>query len=94
MDRGPLKVEIGNSKSTKPPFYLPNRLGLIIVLTKPLTTKTKCNVMVVQPNIDPYNDKFFVDYQSQFFKALNLIKGYLVSLVNLLLRFSFSFLFV
>jgi apolipoprotein N-acyltransferase len=48
---------------------------LIIVFTKPLTNKNKCNVVVVQPNIDPYNDKFFLDYQSQFLKALNLIKG-------------------
>lgn len=33
------------------------------------------NVLVVQPNIDPYNSKFSLDYQSQFFKVLDLIRG-------------------
>jgi apolipoprotein N-acyltransferase len=33
------------------------------------------NVLVVQPNIDPYNEKFAFDYQSQFFKALRLARG-------------------
>jgi apolipoprotein N-acyltransferase len=32
-------------------------------------------VLIVQPNIDPYNEKFAMDYQSQFFKMLGLIKG-------------------
>ncbi|MBX3163544.1 MAG: apolipoprotein N-acyltransferase [Bacteroidetes bacterium] len=31
--------------------------------------------VIVQPNIDPYNEKFYFDYQSQFFKALNLVRG-------------------
>ena len=30
---------------------------------------------MVQPNIDPYNEKFNSDYQPQFFKMLRLIKG-------------------
>ncbi len=33
------------------------------------------NTLVVQPNIDPYNIKFVMDYQSQFFKVLNIIRG-------------------
>jgi apolipoprotein N-acyltransferase len=31
-------------------------------------------VVVVQPNIDPYNEKFYLDYQSQFIKALRLAR--------------------
>jgi apolipoprotein N-acyltransferase len=31
--------------------------------------------VIVQPNIDPYNDKFNSDYQPQFLKALYLLKG-------------------
>ncbi len=33
------------------------------------------NVMVVQPNIDPYNEKFYFDYQTQFLKMLKLVRG-------------------
>lgn len=32
-------------------------------------------VVVVQPNIDPYNAKFSMDYQSQFLKVMGLIRG-------------------
>lgn len=32
-------------------------------------------VVIVQPNIDPYNVKFYLDYQSQFLKMLALAKG-------------------
>jgi apolipoprotein N-acyltransferase len=31
-------------------------------------------VIIVQPNIDPYNVKFYLDYQSQFLKMLNLVR--------------------
>jgi apolipoprotein N-acyltransferase len=37
--------------------------------------KEATTVLVVQPNIDPYNVKFYLDYQSQFFKMLSLVKG-------------------
>ena len=33
------------------------------------------NVIIIQPNIDPYNVKFTLDYQSQFFKTLDLLKN-------------------
>ncbi|PBQ31308.1 apolipoprotein N-acyltransferase [Sphingobacteriaceae bacterium] len=33
------------------------------------------NVVVVQPNIDPYNAKFSMEYQSQFLKVMDLIRG-------------------
>ncbi|MBL7932323.1 MAG: apolipoprotein N-acyltransferase, partial [Bacteroidia bacterium] len=31
-------------------------------------------VLVVQPNVDPYNVKFYLDYKSQFVKMLNLVR--------------------
>lgn len=37
--------------------------------------KEVLKVLVVQPNIDPYNVKFTLDYQSQFFKMLDLVRG-------------------
>lgn len=33
----------------------------------------KC--VIVQPNIDPYNDKFNSDYQSQFLRVMYLVRG-------------------
>lgn len=46
----------------------------ILLLAKPLSNPVdKRNVLVVQPNIDPYNAKFSLDFQSQFFKTLKLI---------------------
>lgn len=35
----------------------------------------KSEVVVVQPNMDPYNEKFYLDYASQFNKALGLVRG-------------------
>lgn len=47
----------------------------IVMLQKPLAQKgSGSNVVVVQPNIDPYNAKFSMDYQSQFLKVLNLVR--------------------
>jgi apolipoprotein N-acyltransferase len=49
---------------------------VILLVEKPLHQKTKAiQTVVVQPNIDPYNSKFSLDYQSQFFKVLRQIKG-------------------
>ncbi len=48
----------------------------LVMIEKPLAQKSGgLATVVVQPNIDPYNAKFSLDYQSQFFKALDLIKG-------------------
>lgn len=33
------------------------------------------NVVVVQPNIDPYNTKFSASFRDQFLKSLELLKG-------------------
>ncbi len=49
---------------------------LIFVVRKPLSaSKEKINVVVVQPNIDPYNAKFVMDFQLQFQRFLDLIRG-------------------
>lgn len=46
-------------------LLIPNRLG---------APGEKQTVLVVQPNIDPYNEKFAMDYQSQFLKTLKIIQ--------------------
>jgi len=49
---------------------------LIIIVRKPLSDpKEKINVVVVQPNIDPYNVKFVMDFGTQFQRFLNLARG-------------------
>jgi apolipoprotein N-acyltransferase len=51
---------------------------LILAIEKPLNESgKKFETVVVQPNIDPYNEKFADDYQSQFLKAMRMIKGQL-----------------
>lgn len=47
---------------------------LILIIRKPLATSKKINVVVVQPNIDPYNDKFVMDFQPVFSRVIKLIK--------------------
>lgn len=47
----------------------------MLLLRQPLSHPSdKRRVLVVQPNIDPYNTKFSLDFQSQFFKFLSLAK--------------------
>lgn len=51
---------------------------LVIYTLKQANTTAKPEakqVVVVQPNIDPYNAKFSMDYQSQFLKVMDLIHG-------------------
>jgi apolipoprotein N-acyltransferase len=49
---------------------------LIVFLREPLSNSAKkYKTVIVQPNIDPYNDKFELGFQVQFFKMLDLIKG-------------------
>ncbi|MDO8999880.1 MAG: apolipoprotein N-acyltransferase [Bacteroidota bacterium] len=49
---------------------------LIFVTRKPLSNPNdKLKIIVVQPNIDPYNDKFVMDFEKQFEKFLNLVRG-------------------
>jgi apolipoprotein N-acyltransferase len=47
---------------------------IFMVRTPLYKTAKKINTLVVQPNIDPYNDKFNSDYQLQFFK-LDILKN-------------------
>lgn len=50
----------------------------ILLLRMPSTTDNRrphINTVVVQPNIDPYNTKFSLDFQTQFFDMLKQIKG-------------------
>jgi apolipoprotein N-acyltransferase len=48
----------------------------IYLLRSPLSNpKDKLKVLVVQPNIDPYNDKFVMDFDTQFDKFLTLVRG-------------------
>lgn len=50
-------------------------LILLLRHIRPHSKSESVNVLVVQPNLDPYNVKFSLDYQSQFIKVLNLIRG-------------------
>lgn len=59
-------------------ILLPILLSYIILLAKKplkLNKENLVNVIIIQPNIDPYNVKFTLDYQSQFFKTLDLLKN-------------------
>jgi apolipoprotein N-acyltransferase len=48
----------------------------MLFLKKPLSNPDdRRHILVVQPNIDPYNTKFSVEFQSQFFKFLKLVEG-------------------
>ncbi len=39
------------------------------------STASPVSVVAVQPNIDPYGEKFTIDYQLQFLRVLDLIRG-------------------
>jgi apolipoprotein N-acyltransferase len=53
---------------------------LIFVLRKnSFDTRNGVKTVVVQPNIDPYNDKFNWDFQYQFSKTMRLLKGKITS---------------
>lgn len=63
-------------------IVLPILLSYCVLFYRSSTTPSKVlgtEVVIVQPNIDPYNEKFYLDYQSQFVKALNLARPYLTS---------------
>lgn len=49
---------------------------LLVLSRSPLSnSKDKRHILVVQPNIDPYNTKFSLDFQTQFFNFLTLVRG-------------------
>lgn len=48
---------------------------VLLKVRKPLSSVAEpLRCLVVQPNVDPYNFKFVMEYQQQFLKALNLIR--------------------
>lgn len=58
-------------------ILLPIALSYFIYLMrlgKEMPQDARVKVTVVQPNIDPYNEKFYFDYQTQFLKMLNLVR--------------------
>jgi apolipoprotein N-acyltransferase len=58
-------------------IILPVLLSFLLVLIrmKDPITGPPVPVVVVQPNIDPYGEKFSLDYKVQFLRALELIHG-------------------
>lgn len=57
-------------------IVVPILMSFIIFAFRANTEKIAgLKTVIIQPNIDPYNEKFYVDYQSQFFKALHLVRG-------------------
>ncbi len=55
-------------------IVLPILLSYVLMVSRtPLSKSAKpLNCVAVQPNVDPYNFKFVMEYQQQFFKALEL----------------------
>lgn len=58
-------------------IILPIVISFLILATRTPLSKIseKKNVIVVQPNIDPYNEKFDTDFGLQFAKFTKLVKG-------------------
>lgn len=62
-------------------ILVPMLLSLLLLLSYTLkqansvSRKEASLTLVVQPNIDPYNTKFSLDYQSQFLRVLELVRG-------------------
>jgi apolipoprotein N-acyltransferase len=56
-------------------LLLPLLFSYIILWTRDPLSGNEKKIVVVQPNIDPYNEKFSLDYESQFLKTLNLLRG-------------------
>lgn len=46
-----------------------------ILFSKSKLSKSPIQTLIVQPNIDPYNSKFTLDFETQFSKVLTLIKS-------------------
>lgn len=50
-------------------------LSYIILFARMNFTKGGANCVIVQPNIEPYNEKFVTSFESQFLKVLKQIEG-------------------
>ncbi len=57
---------------------------IILLVRKPLSLEQKSNVVIVQPNVDPYNAKFILEPEIQLQNLLKQIKGKLNSQTNYL----------
>ena len=55
-------------------ILVPILISYGISLAAPFATKGGVEVVVVQPNIDPYNEKFNTSYESQLAKTIQLIR--------------------
>ncbi len=56
-------------------IVLPVVLSYGIYFSEQRLKDESIKVLVVQPNVDPYNEKFTMDFRSQFLKMLNLVRG-------------------
>ncbi|MBK9286038.1 MAG: apolipoprotein N-acyltransferase [Sphingobacteriaceae bacterium] len=56
-------------------LILPVLFSFVILNIRRPLQENKKTAVIVQPNIDPYNEKFDLDYQAQFLKMLRLIEG-------------------
>lgn len=67
-------------------IILPIILSYLIfaVESRKMSPDSGVNTVIVQPNIDPYNDKFNWDFQYQFSKSMRLLKGKLSAETNYL----------
>ncbi len=80
---------IDRREKVKPFFLLISLLLLPIFLSNSISNradhiKDYINVVVVQPNIDPYNEKFKISYQQQLLDFINLAKTKIDSTTDLL----------
>ena len=65
-------------------FIVPIALSYLILLIRSPLSQEKEKVVIVQPNMDPYNEKFSIEYEGQWTKMLELIRGKINSSVNYL----------
>ena len=49
--------------------------SILFIRSSETNTSKPLKTLIVQPNIDPYNVKFFLDYQTQFNNVLTQIRG-------------------
>ncbi len=56
-------------------ILLPMLLSRLLLLFPETEKSVTANVVLVQPNSDPYNEKFSTSYESQFIKMLKQVRG-------------------
>ncbi|MGZ3867314.1 MAG: apolipoprotein N-acyltransferase [Bacteroidia bacterium] len=73
----PASGENGKYKIAKAAMalFLPFGLSLCLGFLRMETSKAGQNVVVVQPNIDPYEEKFFIAYGTQLVQVYEQLKG-------------------